>query len=341
MHSIVRSPVAPTVAFLAAAAVTATSGIAVREHPSIPPVLHADVRLAAAAGPPLGALIGQFLDNQAENCSLICPFIVQGVVQVPVTFAVIPRTFVQQLRAGEPLLRAIALTDATVSQAAEDAINGIIDNDLQLVLPRAQNALEVAVVGLLEIGRTAVTRPGRLVDAVLTARSDVFDALNSPPGTMPPPPVHDRIEALTVRAIEVGSALTFQIPERALQGVAQATNSFFTTVGATGRLRPALRAVGVSVRETIRDSAAFLAGAVSRPIPVSPADRGMTAPTARPHTTAHRERPGHRKLEDRRSGIAPESRRSHRLSAHMGAAPAGRRPAAAAARPGAPRADRR
>jgi hypothetical protein len=333
MHTSVRSPVTQTVAMLAAAAVTTASGVAVRDNPDVVPLLHADVRLAAAAGPPLGALIEQFLGNQAQNCSLICPFIVDGVVRVPVAFAVIPFTFARQLRDGEPLLRAIALTDATVSQAAEDAVNGIIDTDLLLVLPRAQNALEVAVVGLFEVGRTALTRPGRVVDAILTARSDIFDALGSPPGTMPPPPVHHRIEALAVRAIEIGSALTFQAPERALQGVAQAANAFFTTLGATGEVRPALRAVGVSVRHTIQDSAAFISSALSRPIPVSPPSTiqqaGATVPAARPHPTTvdHRQRvevtgaddaaagrPGrHSTMRDRRSATSsPTERAEHR-----------------------------
>jgi hypothetical protein len=40
---------------------------------------------AAPAPVPLGAPIEQFLLNQLQDCSLICPFIVQGLVQVPVS----------------------------------------------------------------------------------------------------------------------------------------------------------------------------------------------------------------------------------------------------------------
>ncbi|HUO40571.1 MAG TPA: hypothetical protein VMU34_23210, partial [Mycobacterium sp.] len=125
----------------------------------LPSVAVAEVRLAAAANPPPGALIERFLLNQLQNCSLICPFIVQGVVEVPLTFAVIPLTFARELRSGQSLLKAIALTDETVSGAANAALTGIIDRDLGLVLPRAQNALEVAVVGLIDVATTAVTQP--------------------------------------------------------------------------------------------------------------------------------------------------------------------------------------
>ncbi len=245
---------------------------ALPEPETAPPV--GTVRLAAtasaipAAAPP-GALISQFLVNQLENCSLICPFIVQLAIEPTIKFAIIPATFAAELQSGQPLLKAIALTDATVSGAANAALTGIIDNDLGLVLPRAQNALEVAVIGLIGIGTTAVTQPGDLIAAVSTARADFLAALKQPPGTMPPPTVHNELEAAAVRTIEVISALTFQAPERLLLGVTQAADAFFSTVGATGNVGSGLTAAGASVATTIDESVAFVRHALTEPIPIS------------------------------------------------------------------------
>ncbi len=245
-----------------------------------------DVGLAAAtagapAAPPPGALIEQFLVNQIENCSLICPFIVQGAVQVPLNFVPLPLTLVRLLQSGEPFLRAAALSDATVSGALNDAVTGIITNDLGKVLPRAQNALEVAIVGLIDVGTTAVTRPGNLPQAINIARAGLFDALTQPPGTMPPPPVHNAVEAAAVRAVEVASALTFQVPERFLLGVTQAANALFTTVGNTGNVGAALAAVAASVSTTIGDSAGFIGRALTEPIAITPATTTLaTTPNA-------------------------------------------------------------
>src|SRR4051812_2513242 len=194
--------------------------------PSVGTVRLAATATAIPAAAPPGALISQFLVNQLEDCSLICPFIVQLAIEPTIKFAVIPATFAAELQSGQPLLNAIALTDATVSGAANAALTGIIDNDLGLVLPRAQNALEVAVIGLIGIGTTAVTQPGDLLAAVNTARNDFLTALQQPPGTMPPPTVHNGLQAAAVRTIEVFSALTFQAPERLLLGVTQAADAF-------------------------------------------------------------------------------------------------------------------
>jgi hypothetical protein len=242
-----------------------------------------------------GALITQFLANQIQNCSLICPFIVQLAIEPTIKFAIIPVTFAAELQAGEPLLNAIALTDATVSGAANAALTGIITNDLGLVLPRAQNALEVAVVGLIDIGITAVTQPGNLLPAISTARTNFLAGLQQPPGTMPPPAVHNAVQAAAVRTIEVVSALTFQAPERLLLGVTQAADAFFSTLGATGNAGAALAAAGSSVATTVGESAAFVRHALTEPIPVAPTSpiraatattTTTTAPTTATTTTA-------------------------------------------------------
>jgi hypothetical protein len=275
MPETVRSSVTTSVA-LAAATALAVTPLAVQSEQHSLPVLSANISLAAASTPPPGALIEQFLVNQVENCSLICPHIIELAIEPAANFVIIPITFAAELRAGQPLLQAIALTDATVSGAANRALTGIIENDLDLVLPRAQNALEVAVVGLLDIGGTAVTRPGNLLQAIDTARTGLFEALQQPPGTMPPPPVHNVLQRRAVRAIEVTSALTFQVPERALLGVTQAADALFTTLGATGNIGTAVGAVRSSVATTVNDSVGFVRHALTEPIPITSA-KAVTA----------------------------------------------------------------
>jgi hypothetical protein len=274
MRDIVRSTVNTGIALTAAGALVITPAAPPVEHQS-PQTAVANVRLSAStalmpATPPLGALLQQFLRNQATDCSLICPSIVQFATQPLIKFAVIPVTFVRELQSGEPLLQAIALTDATVSGAANDALTGIITNDLAAALPRAQHSLEVAVIGLINIGTTAVTAPGNLLGAISAARTDLFSALQQPPGPTPPA-VHNGLEAAAVRAIEVASALTFQAPERLLLGVTQAANALFTTLGETGNVKTALGAVRTSLRTTVSESVDLVRQALKQPIPISPA----------------------------------------------------------------------
>ncbi len=265
---------------IAAAGVIATSAAALPVEPQAPPTVQAEVRLSAAAtAPPLGAPIEQFVVNQLENCSLICPFIVQGLVEVPTLFAILPLTLVQELQQGVPFIQAALLSDATVSGALNNAVTHIIDNDLNLVLPRAQNALEVAVVGLIDLATTAVTQPANIVQAFNDFRAVTLDALTQPPGTMPPPPVHNALEAAVVRTIEVTSALVFQAPERLLLGLTQAGDAFFRTIGTTGDIGKTLQAVGTSVSKTINDSAAFINHAFTEPIPVTPLAAAAKTPT--------------------------------------------------------------
>jgi hypothetical protein len=284
MRDLVRSTVTTGMAIATAGALAVAPAVLPTEPHS--PHVMTDVRLSAATAtmpaiPAPGALVEQFLLNQIQDCSLICPFIIQGAIQVPVNFATIPLTFIGELQSAPSLLQAIALTDATVSGAANTALTGIIDNDLGGALPRAQNALEVALVGLIDIGTTAVTQPANLIQAIITARTNFFVALTQPPGTMPPPPVHNALEAAVVRVIEIASSLTFQAPERLLLGITQASDAFFRTLGNTGNLGAALGAVGSSVSTTVSDSVAFIQHAFSEPIPITPtaATRGATSTT--------------------------------------------------------------
>jgi hypothetical protein len=291
MRDFVRSTVTTGIALTAAGAIAVTPPVLPVEYQS-PQTAVVGVRLSASttllsATPPLGALLQQFLRNQVTDCSLICPSIIQFATQPLIKFAVIPVTFVRELQSGEPLLQAIALTDATVSGAANDALTGIITNDLAAALPRAQHSLEVAVIGLINIGTTAVTAPGNLRGAITTARVDLFSALQQPPGPTPPA-VHSVLQAAAVRAIEVASALTFQAPERLLLGVTQAANALFTTLGETGNVTTALGAVRTSVRTTVSESVDLVRHALKEPIPISPAAATTTNAMRARHTGARR-----------------------------------------------------
>jgi hypothetical protein len=290
MRDLVRSSVTTGIAVAAVGALAVTPATLPAEVHS-PPTVATNVRLAAVttattATPPLGALIGQFITNQGQNCALVCPFIVQLAVAPAVNFAIIPFTFAQELQSPGTLLQAIARTDATVSGALNDAVTGIINNDLNGPLPRAQNALEVALVGLIDIGVTGVTQPGGILGAINTARTDFFGALQQPPGTMGPPVVHNALEAGVVRAIEVTSALTFQAPERLLLGVTQAANALFSTLGNTGDIGAALRAVGASIATSVSESLAFIPRALNVPIQISPAVATTAVVTAAAPATA-------------------------------------------------------
>ena len=117
------------------------------------PTVTREVRLAATAVPP-GGLITSFLGNQAIYCSLICPYLLQGVVTVPVALLQSPGVFVTGLQSGS-VLKAIGAAAASVTGTANAAATPAILKDGTIVAPRALNALEVAVVGVLSIGPAA------------------------------------------------------------------------------------------------------------------------------------------------------------------------------------------
>jgi hypothetical protein len=97
MHALGCSPLTASIATAAASAVVVTSA-ALPTATQSPPTVRADVSLSAVIDPPPGALLEQAIVNQIENCSLICPFIVQGAIEVPVAFALIPLTFAHSFR---------------------------------------------------------------------------------------------------------------------------------------------------------------------------------------------------------------------------------------------------
>ncbi|OHU49513.1 hypothetical protein [Mycobacteroides chelonae] len=223
-----------------------------------------------------GALVAQFLANQVQNCSLICPFVVQGAVQVPTAALLTPGAFVAQLQAGKPLVQALGLTGATVSGAADDVWTGLIRTDLDQVVPRTQFGTEVIAVGLVRVGEAVFTEPGQFPGVLGQARSDLFDALNNRPGPESVPVVHTPLEAAAVRGTEVFWAVAFHSTEQLTLVVTRVPNAFLTTLGSSGSVVKAVQATGEAVTTTVSESVAPIRDALTKPIPITPRAAAVT-----------------------------------------------------------------
>ena len=226
MHALVRSPLSAGVAVAVAGAVVVAPS---PPAPAPAPVV-AQYRLAADPVP-IGGLVTSFLGNQLIYCSIICPDVVKLAVTVPAGAVAAPAVFVTTLASGNPF-KALGAAVASVTNPLDAAFDPIITNDLNLVLPRAQNALEVGVVGLLNI---ATAGPVGLVGAIQTARQNTFDALNDtiPPSQTSPNP-HGLIQVVAVEAINVASSIVFQAFEEGLLGIVQTADAAATTLAQTG-----------------------------------------------------------------------------------------------------------
>ncbi|WP_319435885.1 hypothetical protein [Mycobacterium sp. RTGN5] len=247
--------------FLSSSAATAIVALSIA--PLAPPVeariatvTAPDIELAAA---PIGAIPLAFLRNQLTFCSLICPFIVQGAVTVPIGVAEAPAAFLQTLLRTGNLAGSLGALASAVTVPADAAAEGIIGNDLNLVLPKAQNTLEVAVVALMNV-TSGQTTPG-------AARDTILQALNQPPGT-PTIPVgaHGLLQVAAVEAINVVSAVAFQAFETALLGVVQSANATATTLASTHDVRAAISAGVESARSTLNVARTQVSSAVNTAI---------------------------------------------------------------------------
>jgi hypothetical protein len=190
-------------------------------------LVSAPVELTAA--PALGAIPLAFLRNQAQYCSVICPFIVQGLVTVPVGTVLSPVAFLDSLTTTGSLTRAVGAAAASITGPANAAAEGIILNDVDRVVPKAFNNLEIAVVQLLRVG-AALSNPADLPNAIDTARQTILDGLNQPlPGPGVPVPTETGAQTLpevvAVEAIKVAAAVAFQAGELVLLGVVQTADA--------------------------------------------------------------------------------------------------------------------
>lgn len=319
MYARIQSTVLTTVAAAGAAALVAAPVVAPPASHA-PPVVSAEVQLTAS--PPPGAIPLAFLRNQALYCSVICPFVVQGVITVPLAAVQTPATFLDALAATGSLPRAIGTAAASVTGAANDAAEGIILNDVNRVVPKAFNTLEIAVVQLMRVG-SAVLTPADLPDAVNTARETVLAALNQPlPGPGVPVPTETGAETLpevvAVEAIKVTAAVAFQAGELLLLGVVQTVDAGAQELARSGDPLAAVSAAAAQATQVVNVASDIVSDSVdtavtnirgaldnpfrtARPVPgtsqtavQSVAERSGDAPTpvTRIHRDAGAERPG-------------------------------------------------
>ena len=199
-----------------------------------PPTVARDVRLAAVTVPP-GGIVTSFLGNQIVYCSIICPLVVQTGVTASVATLQAPGNFLTALQSGD-LLKAIGVTVASVTGPTNAAAAAAVLADGTEVAPRALNAFEVGVVGLLNLVPAAVGGLPGIAAAVQTARQDTFTALNLPVVANPTPTVMPQgvVQVAVVVALDVGAAVIFPAFNDVLSGVFQIPDAVAQELAATG-----------------------------------------------------------------------------------------------------------
>ncbi|HEY9314055.1 hypothetical protein [Williamsia sp.] len=208
-------------------------GLAAPDAHRSPTSVSQEVRPAALI---TGEIPATIIRNQFLYCSIICPYLVQGVTTVPLAAIQSPGVFVSAYSATGSAPRSVGIAAHSVTHPAHAAMTGIIVNDLALVLPRAQNALAVAVVEAMK------TAGGQDIDI---GRTRILDALNQPVTPNPPSTAITTTESqvAAVDGINTASAVLFQAPELLLLGGTETAEAAATELATTGDVEAA-RAVG-------------------------------------------------------------------------------------------------
>lgn len=238
---------------LAAVATAGLSAVSVAAVVTAPPVAAAsaprpvtrEITMTAAAVPP-GGLLASLLINQVRYCAIICPLLVDTAVTAGVTTAHAPVTFLTALPSGD-LLQAVGAAAASVTGPTNEAAQAAILADGSRVAPRALNALEVAVVGLLDVlPATADGLPG-VARALQAARLHTFAALNAPIVANPVPTAHPDgvLQVVAVESLNVVGAVIFPAFNEILSAVFDGPDAFARELAASGRVG---RAVAAGVR---------------------------------------------------------------------------------------------
>jgi hypothetical protein len=239
------------------------------------------VHLTAANSAPPGAIPLAFLRNQFQYCEVICPYMVQGVLEVPVAVAQAPAVFLDSLTTTGDVLSAVGAAAASVTGRISAAATPIIDNDVYRVVPKAFNTLEVALVEFVNV-TSVILEPARFLPAVHTARANILAALNQPL----PPPVPTETGARTlpqvlgVEAVKVFTAVVFQAGELLLLGVVQSADAAARELAESGDPVAAVRAgtskaaesIGVAgevVRDAVDTAVTNIRDALDQPFPAS------------------------------------------------------------------------
>ncbi|KRE29492.1 hypothetical protein ASG82_25920 [Mycobacterium sp. Soil538] len=290
----------------AAVATTGLSAVSIASVLTGPPVSAApsprpvtrEVALTAAAVPP-GGLLASLLINQVHYCAIICPLVVDTAVTAGVTTVRVPATFLTALRSGD-LLQAVGAAAASVTGPTNEAAQAAILADGSRVAPRAFNALEVAVVGLLDIlPATASGVPG-IIDALRTAREDTFTALNAPIVANPVPTAHPDgvLQVVVVESLNVVGAVIFPAFNHVLSAVFDAPDAFARELAVSGNL-------GLAAAAGVRTAAGHVHAAVSVV--------GQTVHTGLQHvaTAIEESRPHRRATERDVDASTPQRRDRH------------------------------
>ena len=213
---------------------------------------------------PLGGLITTFLRNQATYCSIICPLLVQtGTTGLTAALGA-PTIFFTALQSGD-ILEAIGVAAASVTGPTNSAASAAIFADGAEVAPRALNAFEVGVVGLLNIAPAAGGGLPGIVDAIQTARQDTFTALNLPIVPSPTPTVmpHGVVQVTVIAGINVIAAVIFPAFNDILGAAFSAPDTAAQELAATGDPVKAIAAGAASAAASMNAAVAVVADAVS------------------------------------------------------------------------------
>ena len=190
----------------------------------------------ASAAPGPGGLPVRVVRNQLQYCSLICPFVLQGAATVPQAIGTAPLTFTDALLSSASLVQAAGAAAASVTGTTRAAADPIITNDLSLVLPKAQNALEVSAVELINVG-FAAGDPRQLVRAIDGARTNIAVALDRRVGEPAGPTGAVNLpQVVAVEAVNVGSAVAFQATEAGLLDAVEIADNAARTLARTGNV---------------------------------------------------------------------------------------------------------
>ena len=291
MHAQVRSSV------IAGAAVVGIGALAVAPL-APPPEIHSpttaahEVQLAAAPGPPLGSIPLAFIANQFQYCGVICPFIVQGAITVPIGAALAPVAFVGSLQSTGSLTRSIGAAAASVTGPANDAAEGIILTDVFRVVPKARNNLNVAVVQGLNVA-AAVLQPAELPQAVQTARTKILAALEQPLPVRENPPTETGAEGFVqvaaVESLNVAWAVAFQAGELALLGFVQTPDAAAQELAQSGDVGAAVTAGAAKATDVVREAGGLVVDAVETAATNirDSLDDPFPSPTQTPTTTSN------------------------------------------------------
>ena len=231
---------------LLAAGLVAAAVIAPPAPSAATPTPH--VRLAADVVP-LGGLVTTFVGNQAVYCSLICPLAVQTVATATATTTQAPAVLLAGLQSGD-VLKAIGKAAASITGPTDAAAAATILADGSVVAPRAFNALQVGVVGLLNVIPSAAGGAPGVVAALQTARRNTFDALNAPLVPNPPSTAapHGVVQVAVIGALNVAGAVAFPAFNEVLGATTRVPDAVARELAATG---DPVRAAGAGVTEAV------------------------------------------------------------------------------------------